>query len=115
MGSSLDVPQRKFERPLLGANSIGQSIAIKSDGCLRLRLGRIRWPWGPGPRRITKGALPLEEVLEVCRQIEEGLETTHENGLIHRDPPPELPRSEASQCQSKPQGQDSRLWALAKV
>jgi serine/threonine protein kinase len=36
-------------------------------------------------KRLSKGALPLEEVLGVCRQIVEGLEAAHEKGVIHRD------------------------------
>jgi serine/threonine protein kinase len=35
--------------------------------------------------RIAQGALPLDESLEVCRQIGEGLEAAHERGVIHRD------------------------------
>ena len=35
--------------------------------------------------RISKGALPLDEALGVCRQIAEGLEAAHEKGVIHRD------------------------------
>jgi len=35
--------------------------------------------------RISKGALSVEEALEVCRQIAEGLEAAHEKGVIHRD------------------------------
>ena len=35
--------------------------------------------------RISKGALPLEDALAVCRQIAEGLEAAHEKGVIHRD------------------------------
>ncbi len=35
--------------------------------------------------RIKKGPLPVEEALEVCRQIAEGLEAAHEKGIIHRD------------------------------
>jgi eukaryotic-like serine/threonine-protein kinase len=35
--------------------------------------------------RLHKGALPVEEALEVCRQIAEGLEAAHEKGIIHRD------------------------------
>ncbi len=34
---------------------------------------------------LSRGALPLEETLEVCRQIAEGLESAHEKGIIHRD------------------------------
>jgi serine/threonine protein kinase len=35
--------------------------------------------------RLSKGALPLEEALSLCRQIAEGLEAAHEKGVIHRD------------------------------
>jgi len=35
--------------------------------------------------RIARGPLPLEEAVEVCRQIAEGLEAAHEAGVIHRD------------------------------
>jgi len=36
-------------------------------------------------QRLSKGALPLDEALGVCRQIAEGLEAAHEKGVIHRD------------------------------
>jgi len=35
--------------------------------------------------RIKKGPLPVDEALELCRQIAEGLESAHEKGIIHRD------------------------------
>jgi len=35
--------------------------------------------------RLGRGALTLEETLEVCSQIAEGLEGAHEKGIIHRD------------------------------
>ena len=35
--------------------------------------------------RLIKGALSLEDALELCRQIAEGLEAAHEKGVIHRD------------------------------
>ncbi len=35
--------------------------------------------------RLRKGALSLEDTLELCRQIAEGLEAAHEKGVIHRD------------------------------
>jgi eukaryotic-like serine/threonine-protein kinase len=36
-------------------------------------------------QRLSKGPLPVEEALEVCRQIADGLEAAHEKGVIHRD------------------------------
>ncbi|MDA2934695.1 serine/threonine protein kinase, partial [Acidobacteria bacterium AH-259-D05] len=35
--------------------------------------------------RVAKGPLPVEEALETCRQIAEGVEAAHEKGVIHRD------------------------------
>jgi serine/threonine protein kinase/WD40 repeat protein len=35
--------------------------------------------------RLSRGALPLEETLQICRQIAEGLEGAHERGIVHRD------------------------------
>ena len=36
-------------------------------------------------QRLLKGPLLVEEALEVCRQIAEGVEAAHEKGVIHRD------------------------------
>ena len=36
-------------------------------------------------QRLLKGPLPVQEALEVCRQIAEGVEAAHEKGVIHRD------------------------------
>jgi eukaryotic-like serine/threonine-protein kinase len=35
--------------------------------------------------RIAQGPIPLEEALEIARQIAEALEAAHEKGIIHRD------------------------------
>jgi hypothetical protein len=36
-------------------------------------------------QRLSKGALPIDEALGVCRQIADALEAAHEKGIIHRD------------------------------
>jgi serine/threonine protein kinase/Tol biopolymer transport system component len=35
--------------------------------------------------RLYRGALPIDEALETCRQVAEGLEAAHERGVVHRD------------------------------
>jgi len=35
--------------------------------------------------RLHRGPLPIDETIEVCRQIAEGLEAAHEKGVVHRD------------------------------
>jgi len=35
--------------------------------------------------RVAKGPVPVEEALEICLQIAEGVEAAHEKGVIHRD------------------------------
>ncbi len=35
--------------------------------------------------KVARGPLPLEEAVEIGRQIAEGMESAHEKGIIHRD------------------------------
>jgi serine/threonine protein kinase len=35
--------------------------------------------------RIAKGRIPVDDALEITRQLAEGLEAAHEQGIIHRD------------------------------
>ncbi len=35
--------------------------------------------------RLARGALPMEDALQVCAQIAEALEVAHERGVMHRD------------------------------
>ena len=60
-------------------------------------------------QRIKQGALPLEETLQIARQITEGLEYAHERGIIHRDLKP-------SNLKQTPDGQVKILdFGLAKA
>jgi serine/threonine protein kinase len=36
-------------------------------------------------QRLTRGAIPVEEALEIAKQIADALEAAHERGIIHRD------------------------------
>jgi len=41
--------------------------------------------WETLAHRLLKGPLPVEDALQICGQIAEGLEAAHEKGVIHRD------------------------------
>src|SRR6516164_8808992 len=36
-------------------------------------------------QRLTRGAIPVDEALQIAKQIAEALEAAHERGIIHRD------------------------------
>src|ERR1700730_15617800 len=36
-------------------------------------------------KRIARGTIPVDEALEIAKQIAEALEAAHERGIIHRD------------------------------
>ena len=59
--------------------------------------------------RLNRGALPVDESLETCLQIAEGLEAAHEKGIIHRDLKP-------GNIMIRPEGKVKILdFGLAKV
>ena len=35
--------------------------------------------------QIARGPIPLDEALDICRQLAQGMEAAHEKGIIHRD------------------------------
>src|SRR4029079_6194775 len=39
----------------------------------------------PLAQRLAQGPLPIDEALQVCRDIAAGVEAAHEGGVIHRD------------------------------
>ncbi|HEX6903028.1 MAG TPA: protein kinase [Thermoanaerobaculia bacterium] len=51
----------------------------------RLYLAMPRYDGETLRRRIGRGPLPLEEVLEISEQIARGLTKAHRNGIVHRD------------------------------
>ncbi len=55
----------------------------ESDGVRCLVLELVEGP--TLAERIREGALPIEEALNIAKQIAEAQEAAHENGIIHRD------------------------------
>jgi len=84
-------PQRlaRFEREakLLAQLNHPNIAAIygleEADGVRFLALELV--PGETLAERVAKGPVPVDETLEICRQIAEGVEAAHEKGVIHRD------------------------------
>jgi serine/threonine-protein kinase len=84
-------PQRlaRFEREakLLASLNHPNIAAIygleEADGVRFLSMELV--PGETLAEKVAKGPVPVEEALEVCRQIAEGVEAAHEKGVIHRD------------------------------
>ena len=36
-------------------------------------------------QRLTRGAIPIDDAIDIARQVAEGLEAAHEKGIVHRD------------------------------
>src|SRR6186713_151624 len=54
----------------------------ESDGVKALVMEMVEGP--TLAERIAHGALPVDEVVPIARQIAEALEAAHEQGIIHR-------------------------------
>jgi serine/threonine-protein kinase len=79
----------------------------ESDGVHFLALEYI--PGETLAERIRRGPIPVDEALPLFKQIAEGLEAAHENGVIHRDLKP-------ANIKITPQGQVKVLdFGLAKA
>jgi eukaryotic-like serine/threonine-protein kinase len=84
-------PERlaRFEREArllasLNHPNIGGIYGLEHDGdrrCLVLQY----IPGDTLAQRLAHGPLPLDEALDVCRQIAAAVEAAHESGVIHRD------------------------------
>jgi serine/threonine protein kinase len=75
----------RFEREIRAVASLNHSnIAILYDvGPNYLVMELVEGPTLAD--RIKQGAIPLEEALEIARQIADALEAAHEKGIVHRD------------------------------
>src|SRR5262249_35805824 len=80
---------RRFEREArtlasLNHPNVAQIFSVeRGDGACFLVL--VLLPGETIEYRLKRGARPVAEALDVCRQIADGLEAAHEAGVIHRD------------------------------
>jgi len=51
----------------------------------RMFIAMARYDGEPLKDRIDRGSLAGEEIVEITRQIAEGMDRAHENGIVHRD------------------------------
>src|SRR5262245_35362449 len=80
---------RRFEREArtlasLNHPCVAQIFRVGNDGHTRFLVLELV-PGETLEERLQRGALPIDEALEVCLQIAEGVEAAHEVGVIHRD------------------------------
>ena len=80
---------RRFEREAkslasLNHPNVAQIFSVDQEGDVWFLVLELV-PGETLEERIARGPLPLEEAVEICRQIAEGLEAAHEAGVIHRD------------------------------
>jgi serine/threonine-protein kinase len=84
-------PERlaRFEREAktlasLNHSNIAQIYGLeKADGMRALVMELVEGP--TLAERIAQGPIPLDDALQIARQIAEALEAAHEQGVIHRD------------------------------
>jgi serine/threonine protein kinase len=79
----------RFEREArtlasLNHPNVGGIHGVDQDGDVRF-LALELVPGEDLAQRLLRGPLPVEEAIDVCRQIAEGLEAAHEAGVVHRD------------------------------